>query len=415
MDLLQEQHQRDEGTALSSPEVRKVPIVCALQAARLPGRHEGLLPVQVVGGDSPPTSLFVPDVQLIGDSHLQVAEAVVEPDREGRMTILVENHSSEPIFLEKGLVLGALHEMQLTAPDPETVEKLDGQPQTLREESPLIAQVHGSVACHYKELQQLEKAVMVDETNLTPEQQKQIYELVVEYRDVFALHSLELGSTEVVKHVIDTGDSKPIKQPARRVPFVLRQKIEEMTTQMLDAGVIEPSKSPWASPVVLVRKKDGSHRFCIDYRRLNAVTKMDVLPLPRIDDTLDLPSQTKFFTTLDLASGYWQVQMDSGSKEKTAFVTHSGLFEFCVMPFGLCNASSTFQRLMEIVLAGLARECCMVYIDDVLVMGHEFEDHLSNLRKVFERLRSAELKLKPQKCFFRSGRAEYLGYVVSRE
>ena len=178
---------------------------------------------------------------------------------------------------------------------------------------------------------------------------------------------------------------------------MLRQKVENMMKQMLDAGANKPSKSSWASPVVLVRKKDGSHRFCVDYRRLNVKTKMDVFPLPRIDDTLDQLSQTKFFTTLDLASGYWQVQMDPNSQEKTAFVTHSGLYEFTVMPFGLCNAPSTFQRLMEAVLSGLARECCMVYIDDILVTGREFEDHLHNLRKVLERLRSAGLKLKPQK------------------
>ena len=151
---------------------------------------------------------------------------------------------------------------------------------------------------------------------------------------------------------------------------------------MLRQGVIQPSKSPWASPVVLVAKKDGSTQFCIDYRKLNAVTKMDVYPLPRIDDTLDLLANNLYFSTLDLASGYWQVQMDGTSQEKTAFTTHAGLYEFKVMPFGLCNAPATFQRLMETVLHGLVGQCCLVYLDDVIVLGKSVEDHLANLRAV---------------------------------
>ena len=127
----------------------------------------------------------------------------------------------------------------------------------------------------------------------------------------------------------------------------------ELTKEMLDQGVIQPSSSPWASPIVLVVKRDGSTRFCVDYRKVNAITKLDVYPLPRIDHSLDLLAGTKFFSTLDLVSGYWQVGMEAESQEKTAFTTHSGLFEFTVMPFGLCNAPATFQRLMENVLTGL--------------------------------------------------------------
>lgn len=145
----------------------------------------------------------------------------------------------------------------------------------------------------------------------------------------------ELGSTDWVKHTIRTGDHPPIQQPPRCIPFALREKVENMVGEMLEQGVIQPSQSPWASPVVLVAKKDGSTHFCIDYRRLNAVTKLDVFPLPRIDDSSDLLSRSKYFSMLDLASGYWQVAMDDDSREKTAFMTHSGLHEFLVMPFGL--------------------------------------------------------------------------------
>ena len=417
VDLLQGQLQQEEQEkqAASLPEPGRELTVCALQAVRLPGRHGRLLPAQVDGSVGPRTLLFVPEGQLVREENLQIAEAVVEPDSDGMLIVLLENHSCKPIVLEKGVVLGTLQEVEMPSNELAVDKDEERQLQDLGGESPTVAKVDGTETLTDQRAQQVRESVIVDEANLTPGQQRAIDELVEEYQDVFALDPRELGSTDLAMHVIDTGDSKPIKQAPRRMPFVLHQKVEEMTKQMLDAGVIRPSKSPWASPVVLVRKKDGSHRFCVDYRRLNAKTKMDVFPLPHIDDTLDLLSQTKFFTTLDLASGYWQVQMDSNSQEKTAFVTHSGLYEFCVMPFGLCNAPSTFQRLMEAVLSGLARECCMVYIDDILVTGREFEDHLSNLRKVLERLRSAGLKLKPQKCFFGSGQVEYLGYVVSRD
>ena len=233
-----------------------------------------------------------------------------------------------------------------------------------------------------------------------------------EHADLFALSPFEHGVTDLVSHSIDIGDHAPVRQPARRTPFSLRQKVTEMVQQMLKQGVVCPSHSPWASPIVLVQK-DGSLRFCVDYRRLNAITKLDVFPLPRIDDSLDLLAKCKFFTTLDLATGYWQVKMESASQEKTAFVTHNGHYEFRVMPFGLTNAPATFQRLMEGVLHGLTGRCSLVYIDDIVIMGETFAEHVKNLRRVLERLKQAKLKLKLKKCRFAELEVEYLGHVVS--
>ena len=205
-----------------------------------------------------------------------------------------------------------------------------------------------------------------------PKKCQQLKNTVLDYADVFALDHTELGSTDLVYHTSDTRDSHPIRQQAR-IPLALREKIDGMVSDMQQQGVIRPSHSPWASPTVLAAKKNVTTRFCVDYRRLNAVTKMDVFPLPRVDDSLDLLAKSKYFSTLDLSSGYWQVKVAPDSIEKTAFATHSGLFEFVVMPFGLCNAPATFQRLMESVLTGLARDICMVYMDDILVMGATYE------------------------------------------
>lgn len=210
-------------------------------------------------------------------------------------------------------------------------------------------------------------------------------------------------------------DCRQIKQFPRRVSFTLRKTIDDMVKEMSEQGVINPSSSPWAS-VVLIKKRTDQW-FCIDYCKLNAVTKKDIFPLRRIDDTLDLLSGTEFFSTLYLASGYWQVLMDEEFREKTAFTTHSSLYEFCVMPFGLTNAPATFQRLIKIILNELVRSFCMVYLDDhdILVFSKIFEEHLENLRKVFGRLEQAGLCLKAKKCSFVQQSVKYLGYIVSAE
>ena len=170
-------------------------------------------------------------------------------------------------------------------------------------------------------------------------------------------------------------------------------------------GVISPSKSPWASPVVLVRKRDGTHRFCVDYRVLNSVTKSDSFPLPRIDELLDQLGESKYFSTIDLASGFWQ---HPTAQEKTAFITHQGLYEFHVMPFGLTNAPAVFQRLMQQVIAPLkvtpGPEYVSVYLDDILVFSRTLESHL---KAVILRIHEVGLKLKPTKCKFAQRELEF--------
>ena len=185
---------------------------------------------------------------------------------------------------------------------------------------------------------------------------------------------------------------------------------------MLMSAVIRPYNSPWASPVVMVMKKDGSLRFCVDLRQLNAATIKDTHPHPRIDDLLDALHGDRWFSTLDLKSGYWQVPIQERDKEITAFRASGGqLFEFNQVPFGLCNAPATFYRLMDHVPAGLHGEICLFYLDDIIVFVVTWEEQLERLCQVFERLRHAKMKLGAEKCTFAAKEVSYLGHSVTEE
>ncbi|BHF62451.1 hypothetical protein SprV_0200543300 [Sparganum proliferum] len=261
-------------------------------------------------------------------------------------------------------------------------------------------------------------AVSVDVKDLVPAHldegsARKLSQLVSEFKDIFDWDGKSTGRTGVTEHCIDTGDARPIRVPPRRLPIFYQKELDALINDMLSRKIIRPSQSPWSSPIVLVKKKAGSMRLCIDYRKLNAVTKKDSFPLPRIDTTLDALAGNTMFSTLDLASGYWQVEVRSSDREKTAFAVPSGLYEFETMPFGLANAPSTFQRLMNQVLAQLIPTSCLVYMEDIIVLGKDFDSHLNNIRAVFSSLRQEGLTLKPSKCVFLKPRVKFLGHVVS--
>ncbi|MES9880089.1 MAG: reverse transcriptase domain-containing protein [Sedimenticola sp.] len=250
---------------------------------------------------------------------------------------------------------------------------------------------------------------------LDTDQRSRVKELLLNHESVFAVNKEDLGRTGVVKHKINTGDAPPVKQHPRRLPLAKRELVKEELTKMLQQGIIEPSQSPWSSPIVLVQKKDGSTRFCVDYRKLNSLTYKDSYPLPRVDESIDTLRGSKWFTTLDLQSGYFQVEMDPKDAEKTAFTTMCGLYQFKVMSFGLCNAPATFERMMEAVLAGLHWETCLLYIDDIIVFADSFEQHIHRLSEVLTRLENAGLKLSPSKCKLFRKSVGFLGHIVSED
>ena len=197
-----------------------------------------------------------------------------------------------------------------------------------------------------------DQAIGNNTMNLSSEQKKSLSKMIKEFDDIFSSGADDLGRTNIVTHEIDTGNAHPIRQPPRRLPAMELEDVNQEVQRMIKAGITKPSQSPWASPIVVVKKKDGSMRLCVDYRKLNGVTQKDAHPLPRSYDLFDTLAGSKYFSTLDLASGYHQVEVDVDDQAKTAFVTPRGLYEFKMMPFGLCNAPATFQRLMTIIFAG---------------------------------------------------------------
>ena len=254
-------------------------------------------------------------------------------------------------------------------------------------------------------------------TSPLPKASSQVINQVLDaYKDIFSQRETPVNVAESLQSaVIDTGSEDPIRQRSYRLPFAKRQIVEDSVAEMLRDGVIRPSDSPWASPITLVGKRDGTTRFCVDYRKLNAITKKDAHPLPYIQDVFDQLAGATIFSTLDLRSGYWQVPMAEESIPKTAFTCHLGLFEFTRLPFGLTNAPAIFQRAMNKVLSGLIGRCCMVYIDDIVVYSKSEQEHAVHLAAVLKLLRNAGLQLKPSKCSFGLPEIELLGYKVSAE
>ena len=256
---------------------------------------------------------------------------------------------------------------------------------------------------------------ILDEAELTVEQESKACDLALRYVDGFKTPEGRTGGTDWDEHPIDAQGNAPVKGNYRPLPMAKQNICDDEVEKMLKDDVIEPSNSPWAAPIVMVTKRDGSIRFCVDYRKLNSLTRKDAYPLPRIDDILNALGGADWFCTMDLASGYWQIKMREEDKPKTAFVTRKGLFQFKVMPFGLSNAPATFQRLMEKVLMGLQWQKCLVYLDDIIVFGKDFDETLVNLECVMERLKQAGLKLKPSKCWWFQKSVKYLGHIVSKK
>ena len=239
---------------------------------------------------------------------------------------------------------------------------------------------------------------------LDGQQKRELQEVLDSLADVLCN---EPGRTILAEHRIETKEARPVRMSPYRLPHAYRETVLKDLEEM-EKGIIEPSDSDWAAPIVVVKKKDGTLHLCVDYRRLNALSKVDAYPMPRMDDLIDQLGKAKYVTTLDLTHGCWQVPVEEGSRAKTAFSTPSGLYQFRVMPFGLNGAPATFQRMMDRLLQGLD-DFAPAYPDDLVVYSSTWEEHIGHIRTVFGRLRDAGLTAKPKKWM---SQCVYLGHVV---
>lgn len=250
--------------------------------------------------------------------------------------------------------------------------------------------------------------------NISLEERKKLQSFLENYKDCFSKSLSDLGFTTESEMVIHLEDSEPVVYRPYRLAFTERQRVRDMVQEMLDSGIVRESNSPYASPIVLVNKKSGEKRLCVDYRALNKKTKREHYPLPRIEDQLDLLSGSSLYISLDLASGYYQIPIAEESREKTAFVTPDGQFEYNRMPFGLVNAPSVFQRTInKIVQKSPVRSYVLVYMDDILIPASSFDEGLQRLQEVLDLLKENGLTLKLSKCNFFYNKIDYLGYEVS--
>ncbi|CAH1253110.1 RTL1 [Branchiostoma lanceolatum] len=400
------------------------PNVCRVSLAEdvtLPGRHEVVVPGCIQ--DANPgwggflSAVFEPN-SLEGKDKVVCARTVVTPT-EGSVPVRLVNTSPEPVTLRRGSKVG-----QLTPMDGGEAEEVvlppAGKGRTKRRtRAQQVLTLRGlatkSSTPEAGEVDRILSDLGLDRKDLSTDQRRRVYRTVDRFQHVFSRGPLDLGRTDKVKHKIDTGSARPVKLAPRRYSPHQREEMARCLQGMREIGIIRESHSPWGAPVVLVKKPDGSTRFCVDYRKLNDCTLKDAYPLPRIDDALDALGGAKFFSTLDLVSGYHQVEVEESSKEKTAFTTPLGLWEFNTLPMGLCNSPATFERLMDLVLAGLCWSSCLVYLDDIIVFGRTFEEHWDRLEAVLQRLQDAGLKVKTTKCQLLREKVSFLGHVVSEQ
>ena len=272
----------------------------------------------------------------------------------------------------------------------------------------LVGVVHRLVVAAIDDLSLDQPKVRLHGDALSPQERKQMSNVLKIWESVL---SNSPGHTSVLFHDVDTGQAPPVRTPPYQLPDVWREQVKEEVAGLLEQGIIQHSTSPWSSSIVPVKKPDGKVRFCVDYRKLNKITVDDPYYIPLVEELLHKIGNSTVLSKLDLAKGFYQVSLTDAAQEKSAFTTPFGKYQFVRMPFGMKNAPSSFQRLMDTVLSGL-EECSTAYIDDILIFSKNGKDHIKDVSAVLQRLQEAGLTAKPSKCVWGKAKVEYLGHII---
>ena len=354
------------------------------------------------------TEGYVDNSTQVDDLDLIVANALIQVDDNGTLPLRLANFSKSTIHIHahQKLVLlhpiSNMHSIQVILETTNLVSPFNNSP-TLSTSALSNPTVSRDWVSEFN----------LSKCSLTPTQLKAVTTLLQKYECICSKHDFDVGLTSLIQHEIHTDNTAPIKQAVRKSSPSTSQEISNHIQNFLDQGIIENSNSPWSAPVVLVKKKNGSSRIVIDYRLLNMHTVSDSFPLPRIDQSLEMLGGNKYFCTLDLTSGFYQIPMCPEDKYKTAFATRDGLFQFTWLPMGLKNSPSTFQRLMHAVLNDYIFKFSLVYLNDVIIAAKTFEQTLERLEFVFERFKLTNLKIKPTKCQLFMEKISFLGHIIS--
>ncbi|KAE9346821.1 hypothetical protein PF008_g8105 [Phytophthora fragariae] len=415
-----------EVLALGVTVVQETNMTAMAVSVRLPPRGQALVMTNVIGEAADDATVLV-EGSLTLPPTLCVARTLCTAQK-GQVIVEVCNASTDEYWIKKGTVVASTAVIPESAfaslPQPEERSPENGKQSAGNAESEPEA-VRSVTEERKERTEEKVKASKPDipsdkgaeadfsDSKLSSEQKALFQDELNDFSDLFVESSKKPGRTDLLKFEIDTGDNRPIKQQPYRVSGAEGEVMEAEVEEYLDLGLIRPSNSPWASPVLMIRKPDGGIRFCIDYRRLNAVTVKDCYPMPLIDDILDVLGDARLFSTMDIASGNWNVPMHENSVAKTAFTCKYGLYEWLVVPFGLCNAVPAFERLMETVLVDLKWRVCLVYLDDCVIFSKDFPSHLIRVRQVLTRFRQAGFKLKMKKCHWGRSQVAFLGHIVT--
>ena len=351
------------------------------------------------------TGVISPNETILADLSCDFVEQLW--NGESNLIIELNNWGTAPQTLANGQEIGLI----------ESVMRVENKDPIWTDDEEEDASVR---VCHVEGLEErkeeLKKRLQIT-TFCSEEERKQLESLLLEHNGVFALEDQELGETDLVTHSIETGNAKPVQTLPRRLPYALCKELELELSTLLDTGCIEACVSPYSSALVLVRKKGGGLRVCVDYRGVNKDTIPDKYPIPHIDELIDMVGRNKprVFTFLDLMRGYHQVKMAESSKHKIAFVCHLGQYQYHRMPFGLTNAPATFQRLMSQLFSGKEWEFVSVSLDNVLIASRDIKEHVEHVKKALLKVSEAGLRLKPSKCVFAAEEIEYLGHTLTAE